>query len=317
MAAHPWQVDEKHPEWRVNRGKWIGLAGASLGRVRGRPYPPGMASMTIQSPAAARPSWLAPMGLSSPMGVFVAGVQKGGTSALHAYLAGHPDLCPPPRKELHFFDDETRDWRWPCRADLDAAAPGDGRLRFEATPISLFWPGALERLAGYNPWARLILLFRCPVQRAWSHWCMEYARGVEHLPFATAIRGERQRLRDEHSWRSFSYVERGRYGAQLAHALALFPRRQMLFLRSQDLAAQPWATLGRVSAFLGIAPFGPVAPLRVNQRPGRTWPALPDDADRRLIMDELGEDLARFARLSGVDVAGWGQGLPGGGLQPE
>lgn len=248
------------------------------------------------------------------MGVFVAGVQKGGTTALHAYLARHPDLCPPPRKELHFFDDEARDWRWPGGAALDAVAPDDGRLRFEATPITLFWPGALERLVAYNPWARLILIFRDPVARAWSHWCMNYARGAERLPFAQAIREGRDRLAGvpcwAEEWRKFSYVERGAYGAQLAHALTLFPRRQMLLLRSQDLAGDADGTLARVSDFLGIAPFGPVIPLRENESAQRPWPALPTEADRALIMDELTDDLAHFARLSGLDVAGWGATVP-------
>lgn len=249
------------------------------------------------------------------MGVFIGGVQKGGTSALYAYLARHPDLCPPPHKELHFFDDETRDWRWPSGAALDALAPGDGRLRFEATPITLFWPGALERLVAYNPWARLILIFRDPVERAWSQWCMDYARGAECLPFARAIREGRGRVAGLPPWaderRVCSYVERGAYGAQLAHALSLLPRRQMLLLRSQDLADAPGHTLARVSDFLGIAPFGPVRPLRVNERADIVWPGWPTEADRALIMDELGDDLARFARLSGLDVSGWGQGVPG------
>jgi hypothetical protein len=251
---------------------------------------------------------------SGRMGVFIGGVQKGGTSALHAYLARHPDLCPPPCKELHFFDDETRDWRWPCGGALNRLAPADGRLRFEATPITLFWPGALERIVAYNPWARLILIFRDPVERAWSHWCMEYARGVETLPFARAIREGRSRLAGLPPWaderRLFSYVERGAYGAQLAHALTLLPRRQMLLLRSQDLADDPDGTLARVRDFLGIAPFGSVKPLRENGRPAMIWPALPVEADRALIMAELGGDLALFARLSGLDVAGWGKAVP-------
>lgn len=248
------------------------------------------------------------------MGIFVAGVQKGGTSALHAYLARHPDLNPGPRKELHFFDDETRDWRWPCDAAVDRLVPADARLRMDATPVTLFWPGALQRVARYNPWARLILIFRDPVERAWSHWCMEYARGEESLPFASALREGRQRLSalpsDADAWRVFSYVERGRYGAQLSRALALFPRRQMLLLQSQDLAGDPDGILAQVADFLGIARFGAVPPLRVNAKADRPWPALPTEADRALIMDELGEDLALFARLSGLDVAGWGAAIP-------
>src|SRR5262245_11552515 len=38
----------------------------------------------------------------------VAGAQKGGTSALDAYLREHPELClPRRRKELHFFDTDA------------------------------------------------------------------------------------------------------------------------------------------------------------------------------------------------------------------
>ncbi|MDP8916351.1 MAG: hypothetical protein M3M95_03950 [Pseudomonadota bacterium] len=40
----------------------------------------------------------------------VAGVQKGGTTALFSYLDEHPGLNMAPEKEVHFFDDETVDW---------------------------------------------------------------------------------------------------------------------------------------------------------------------------------------------------------------
>ena len=46
----------------------------------------------------------------------------------------------------------------------------DGRLRGEATPIYLYWPNSLERIATYNPAMKLIVLLREPVSRAWSHW---------------------------------------------------------------------------------------------------------------------------------------------------
>ena len=43
----------------------------------------------------------------------IAGVQKGGTTALHAYLSEHPGLNLAAEKELHFFDDQTVDWAHP------------------------------------------------------------------------------------------------------------------------------------------------------------------------------------------------------------
>jgi len=245
------------------------------------------------------------------VGLFLAGVQKCGTTSLFHYLAGHPQLQAPRRKEIHFFDDETVDWR---RRDFGALhacfdGGGEGRLRFDATPIYLFWPSALERIKAYNPRARLILLFRDPIERAYSHWRMERLRGAEDLPFSEAIRDGRARLPGgdliHGNWRDRSYVERGFYGAQLARALSLFPKAQVLVLASEDLRQRHAATLDRVAGFLGIAPFPPVAARLENQAPPS--PLLPpvgrdDHAHLRAL---YAEDMRRFAALSGVDVGVW------------
>ena len=245
--------------------------------------------------------------------LFLAGAQKCGTSTLEAYLRQHPQLSPPCAKELHFFDDEARDWAQPDYGALEAGfAPEDGRMRYEATPIYGYWPQALARIRAYNPEARLIFLFRDPVARAWSHWCMEYARGAEDWPFAAAIRQGRGRLaRGEAARRSFSYVERGYYGAQVARALSLFAREQMLFLKAEDLGRDPVAVLARVSGFLGIAPFAQGAELRENRRVERDYPAWISEADCALLRAEWAQDQALFARLTGLNSDEWrGAGVP-------
>jgi hypothetical protein len=168
----------------------------------------------------------------------IAGVQKGGTTALFEYLAVQGGVRLPKSKEVHFFDDETQDWGRPDLARYHGLfPPGDGPAG-EATPIYCYWPGSLERIAAYNPDMRIVLLLRDPVARAWSHWRMEYARGAEREPFAWCIRDGRRRLFDADPWghhREFSYVERGFYGEQVARLLELFPRDQVLVLRSDAL----------------------------------------------------------------------------------
>lgn len=243
--------------------------------------------------------------------LFVAGAQKCATTTLHAYLCQHPAMSPPVTKELHFFDNDQLDWGRPDYGALDRSfAPGDdGRMRYDATPIYGYWPPALGRIRSYHPGARLIFLFRDPLARAWSHWCMEFARGHEDMPFADAIRHGRARLararRDDAAWRHFSYVERGYYGAQVARALRLFPRHQLLFLKTEDFARDHRATLARVAAFLGIAPFADGPPLRENARAPCALPAWPTMADRALVLGEMRHDLALFARLTGMDIREW------------
>jgi hypothetical protein len=200
----------------------------------------------------------------------VVGAQKAGTTALFDHLSDDPRLNLSTVKETHFFDDESVDWAapdyGPYHAHFDLARPGP---MGEATPIYIFWPDSLERLAAYNPGARLILMLRDPVKRAFSHWQMEYARGVETLPFAQAIREGRRRLdgkaANHPDRRVFTYVERGFYGEQVAHLLTLFPRDQLLLLRADDLRRDPTRTLQRTYEFLGMdAPPGVVAPRDVH-----------------------------------------------------
>ncbi|MBE7217784.1 MAG: sulfotransferase [Caulobacteraceae bacterium] len=244
----------------------------------------------------------------------IAGVQKGGTTALHAQLQRHPALGLPDEKELHFFDDEAQDWSAPDLAAYHARFAGlEGRARLgEATPIYLYWAPALERIARYRADMRLVLVFRDPVERAWSHWRMEKARGFDAAPFAWAIREGRARVDDPASpgqHRVYSYVERGFYAPQLARAHALFGRERVLALRSEDLDADPGATVAQVSRFLGVAPPEvPPPPLRANVGVSRDLGSRLTDEDRALLAGLYAEDLAAFGAASGLDVAGWARG---------
>lgn len=234
----------------------------------------------------------------------VAGVQKGGTTALFDYLAQTPDLSLSRVKEVHFFDDEAQAWAQPDYGAYHAHfAPYDGRPRGEATPIYLYWPGSLERIAAYNPAVRLIVMLRDPVERAWSHWKMEYARGAETRPFAWCVREGRQRLFDAEPWgfhRETSYVERGFYGEQMARALGLFPRDQLLVARAEDLRADPAGTLARVRAFLGLSPG--VAPAAIEANVGREMDYGSEftAADVAYLRGVYARDLERLADLTGV-----------------
>ena len=198
----------------------------------------------------------------------IIGVQKGGTTALYDYLADYGDVALSRVKEVHFFDDETVDWSAPDYAAYHANFPAaGGRPCGEATPIYIYWRDALARIRTYNPAMRLILLLRDPVQRAWSHWRMEYARGAEREPFAWCVREGRQRLFAAEPWgwhREFSYVERGFYGEQLEQLFGLFPREQVLLLRAEDLRADPAPPLAAARRFLQLPPAPAPAPRDVH-----------------------------------------------------
>jgi hypothetical protein len=235
----------------------------------------------------------------------IAGVQKAGTTALFDYLSEQPELSLSHVKETHFFDDDERDWARPDYAPYHALfdAP-DGRLRGEATPIYLYWPGSLERMAAYNPAMRVMVLLRDPVARAWSHWRMEYARGFEQAPFAWCIREGRRRLFEAEPWghhRAFSYVERGFYGEQVERLLTLFPREQVLVLTADALQAEPTTTLAQVRAFLGLPPAArAVEPRAVHVGRDMDYGSELTDADAAFLRDLYARDQDRLAALTGI-----------------
>ena len=234
----------------------------------------------------------------------IAGVQKGGTTALFDYLGDYADVALSEVKEAHFFDDEARDWAAPDYAAYHAHfPPSDGRPCGEATPIYSYWPDSLERMAAYNPAMKLILVLRDPVQRAWSHWRMEYARGVETHPFAWCIRQGRQRLFEAEPWghhREVSYVERGFYAEQVERLLGLFPREQLQILTSEALRADPATILTEVRAFLGLGPAA--APVNREVHVGRdmAYPSELTAADIDHLRGVYAADAARLADLTGV-----------------
>ncbi len=240
---------------------------------------------------------------------FIAGVQKSGTTSLHAYLSSHPEMLAGDTKELHFFDDEQIDWSRPDYSALESRFPdpAGNRYPFDATPIYFFWPPALLRLQSYAPTARLVILFRDPVERAWSHWRMERSRGAEALNFSQSIRAGRARLPvntpTEPIWRVASYIERGFYAAQLERALRLFPREQLLLINSSELSNYPQTALDRVCDFFGIDRMKDVQP-RFDHAGSQDFGQISlDDVDH--LKHVFKDDTRRFQRLSGLDLTDW------------
>lgn len=243
--------------------------------------------------------------------VFLCGVQKGGTTTLDAYMRKHPQLAAPSHKELHFFDDETRDWSDRDYRDLHGNFDlADGvRLRYEATPIYSFWPPSIPRIHSYNPSAKLIMLFRDPFERAVSHWQMEYARQWEALDFERAIREGRTRLMNApqlgKEYRLYSYIERGRYSEQVMRILSHFPRDQVLFLSSDVFYHDYVSCLIQIANFLGIRHFPELEARIENQRHAMFRTYVPSEDDLHYVSTQLGDDLRSFPQLTGVDVSGW------------
>lgn len=241
----------------------------------------------------------------------IIGTQRGGTTSLHAYLGAHPQVQTPATKELHFITDRYErglDWylgQFPAELAPDV-------ITGEATPYALFHPLAPRRLREIAPAARLIALLRNPVDRAYSQYFLERSGGHETLDFAAALDAEQTRLDGEEArlareatyasapHKHASYLARGDYARQLERWLAIFPKEQILIIRSEDLYERTAETFAQVTQFLGISLTTPIQFTAHNRSASPPLdPAIRDRLSRHFIPLN-----ARLAGLLGWDP-GW------------
>lgn len=250
----------------------------------------------------------------------VAGAQKAGTTTLDVLLRRHPQIAMAtaagqrpgtrqPVKETHFFDNESRDWSSPDYADLHAYyGAGDDRLWGESTPVTLYWKPAISRIRAYNPAMRMIVLLRNPIERAFSHWQMDYRNGGEMLSFSQAIREGRERLATKAEkgglHRTFSYVERGLYAEQLSYLTQYFPREQIHCEISEEFFANHGPTLQRIAAFLGVRGFPGRIPFTFAHQGTRGGPEM-SPADDDHLRAVFRDDIARTEAFLGRTIDAW------------
>jgi hypothetical protein len=249
----------------------------------------------------------------------IIGGQRCGTTSLYHYLGAHPDVLPPSRKEVQFFSRHwTRGEGWyrahfPLRGRKTGRRP-TARQTFEATPYYLVHPLAPARAAELLPNAKLVVLLRDPVMRAWSHYHHMVRLGLEPLSFEEAIEreparlaGELERIESDPRYdpvhhRRYSYLTRGEYAQQLQQWLRHFPPDRFLVLRSEALFSDPAECYRRVLAHLDLAQWAPSS-FAVHTRQSGVKSTMPVDIRRQLETHfaPANEQLEELLRQTGID----------------
>ncbi len=214
-------------------------------------------------------------------GFLIVGAQRCGTTSMYRALSEHPSVRKAVlHKGVHYFDmnyDHGLAWyraHFPLRP-----RPGGAAVTFESSPYYMFHPLAAQRIAADLPGVKLLVLVRDPVERAYSAYTHERARGFETEPFERAIELEADRLKGEaerivaepgylsHSHQHQAYVTRGQYFDQLARLEQLFGRDRIHVADSGDFFTRPEPVYDGVLDFLGLARAGYPQFERHNARP--------------------------------------------------
>lgn len=234
----------------------------------------------VTSPARILPSFL------------IVGAQRGGTTSMYRTLAQHPAVLKPVRqKGVHFFDtayDKGLGWyraHFPLMVTARSVYKRTRTrpLAFESSPYYMFHPLAGERIARDLPGVKLLVLLRDPVERAYSAYTHERARGYETESFEVALELESERLRGEterladpdyysYPHQHNAYVTRGQYIDQLERLETIFGRDRIHVIDSQDFFERPAPAYDTVLEFLGLPDLATPLFEQHNARPRSLMP---------------------------------------------
>jgi len=198
--------------------------------------------------------------------VFVVGAAKCGTTSMHAYLGQHPDIFVAGRKELHYYtrdllrknvagpgDEYTLRTIAQSEADYRASFDGaEGRRRIaDVSPSYLYWHEVAKEIDHDQPDARIIIMLRDPVEKAYSQWLHQVRAQLETLSFEEAIAAEADRA--ARGWSDvWYYVESSKYFRQVKHYIDVFGPERVFVVITEELATEPQTVMAPVFAFLGV-----------------------------------------------------------------
>jgi hypothetical protein len=204
----------------------------------------------------------------------IVGAPKCGTTALAAYLAGHPDIYMA-QKEMHFFGADLNFGPQFFRRDRNAYraefGKWNGQTRTgEASVWYLFSREAAAEIKAYSPDARIIILLREPVSMLYSLYHSYLYDGNEHLPsFKEALAAENDRsmgrriTRQTYFAQGLAYRSVVSFSEQVRRYFDLFGRERVHVIIYDDLAADTIGTYRAALSFLGVSdsvdiPIGPI-----------------------------------------------------------
>jgi hypothetical protein len=205
--------------------------------------------------------------MNRPQLVVCVGAAKAGTTSLYALMRQHPRVAVTRSKETDFFFDRDRYSRG-CNDYWDnqfEQKPG-ATTYFEADPIYMYADGCIGRIRHCAPDAKLVVMLRNPVDRAYSQYLyrMTYARYEESFVEMCEREADRIRLGAQERL-EYGCLDRSLYAPQIRNIFMHFPREQVHFMVFERFVQDQSRDFGELLSWLGLAPMN-ITPVRENAR---------------------------------------------------
>ncbi len=191
---------------------------------------------------------------------FIAGAPKSGTTSLYQYLCQHKEIemcsikepdffsCTALKKEQTYYGNdpiqnlEKYNKLFSNKKDL---------LRGEASVSYLFYDDVAKKIKKYNEKAKIIIILRNPVDRAFSHYLMDYRLGLVSENFEDIIN---KRINHKNALLYYQqYVSVGEYYHQVERYMKVFGPEKLLIINYDDFKNNLAGTFEKICLFLNVS----------------------------------------------------------------
>ena len=256
---------------------------------------------------------------------FIVGAAKSGTTSLWQYFRQHPDIFMPANpgwKEPSFYCDTYGVASYEFYLSLFKDATTQKRIG-EASTTYLSSPESAQKIHEAVPDAKIIVLLRNPVDRAYSLYRWMFQHGYETIAgFEDALAAEFPARKDNPEFMSgkfykgsfcyywdFLYFSSGLYFEQVSRYYRLFKKDQLAVIIFEEFAKDTRRTVHDLYKFLGVdANFVPQIEIH-NQGSAGFDPLA--ESTRHDLQRRYAEDVANLSRLLNRDLQSiWFPDLP-------
>lgn len=180
----------------------------------------------------------------------------------------------------------------------------------ESSPTYLYDRAVPLRINEQFNDARVIIILRNPVDRAFSHFKMDVRRNwIPPTSFQEALSLEPAFI-DNFWWGTRHYLRQGLYYSHVRHYLETFGDERVKILKYDDLKKDPQGFMDAITTFLSVDRFAFDLGKTYNQSESE-WEQTADagfKTNRRLrlrLLDFYQADIIRTAQITGLELSDW------------
>jgi len=190
--------------------------------------------------------------------LFIVGAQRSGTSYLYGVLDSHPQIlmAKPLRPEPKYFlkKDEWAKGREYYESLYFSGRTSEHMYIGEKSTSYIEHKDVANRIKCYYPGARILIILREPVERAYSNYKFSVEHGIESLSFPDALSAESSRLSNakyDTSVNPYAYQRRGHYIDYIHDYADVFDPSQIYIIIHEEFVSNHKA-ISKLYSWLGV-----------------------------------------------------------------